>query len=76
MSEYKQFVAEKDKIDFLVEKGFQIQVIIENLNGAFVDFIHPREGTKETLHIETAIGRKYFSSILIKQNEDSYLKSE
>jgi hypothetical protein len=71
MSEHQQFLAERDKIDFLIQKGYQISFILENLNGAYVDFIHPDDGQKETIHVGTANGRKYFSSILIKQNSES-----
>lgn len=67
MSEHKQFLEEKDQIDKLVEKGYRISFINENLNGSYVDFTHPTNELKETLHISTANGRKYFSSILIKQ---------
>jgi hypothetical protein len=75
MSEHQQFLDERDKIDFLIQKGYLINNILENLNGSYVDFIHP-DGAKETLHISTANGRKYFSSILIKQKSSSYIKSE
>jgi hypothetical protein len=68
MSEHQLFIAERKKMDELLDKGFHIQFINEHLNGASVDFFHPKEKMKETLHIMTANGRKYFSSILINQN--------
>ncbi|CAG9606342.1 hypothetical protein [Pseudoneobacillus rhizosphaerae] len=76
MSEYQQFLVERNKVDFLIQKGYLINNILENLNGSYVDFIHPNDQSKETLHISTANGRKYFSSILIKQNTTSYIKNE
>lgn len=76
MSEHQQFLAERDKIDLLIQKGYRISNIEENLNGSYVDFIHPNNQAKETLHISTANGRKYFSSVLINQNTSSYIKSE
>jgi hypothetical protein len=76
MSEYQQFLVERNKVDFLIQKGYLISNILENLNGSYVDFIHPNDHSKETLHISTANGRKYFSSILIKQNTTSYIKNE
>jgi hypothetical protein len=68
MSEHKQFLTERERIDLLIQKGYRMSHIFEDLNGSYVDFIHPESQVKETLHISTANGRKYFSSILIKQN--------
>jgi hypothetical protein len=76
MSDHQQFLNEKEKVNFLLQKGYKIQSINENLNGSYVDFVHPNDKKKETLHIQTANGRKYFSSILIKQNNSTYIKSE
>lgn len=66
MSEYTQFVVERDRIDELIEKGFTIHWVKENLSGAFVEFRTP-DGEVETLHVKTAEGRKYFSNLFIKQ---------
>jgi hypothetical protein len=68
LSEHQLFLAERDRIDFLIQKGYRISFINENLNGSYVDFVHEIENALETLHISTANGRKYFSSILMKQN--------
>ncbi|MFC0472716.1 hypothetical protein ACFFHM_20085 [Halalkalibacter kiskunsagensis] len=74
MSEYQQFLAEREKIDFLLEQGYQIKAVTENFSGAFVDFElrNPdKAGHKnavERLHIVTAEARKYFSSIIIQQH--------
>jgi hypothetical protein len=74
MSEHQLFLSERDKIDVLIQKGYRISNIIENLNGSYVEFVHPTKTESETLHISTANGRKYFSSIFIKQNSSSYIK--
>jgi hypothetical protein len=71
LSDYQQYVTEREKIDFLIQKGFCIKGVLENLSGAFVQF---EKGTgkgreTETLHILTAEGRKYFSVMMIKQNK-------
>ena len=71
MSEYQEFLQERDRIDILLQKGFKIKHIMENLSGAFVEFEkkknHNGESDNETLHITTPEARKYFSVILIKQ---------
>lgn len=69
MSDYQQFLNERDKIDFLIQKGYRINKVIENLDGAYVDFLHPHDKIIQTLQIETANGRKYFSSLLIQQTK-------
>ncbi|PLR78693.1 hypothetical protein CU633_03840 [Bacillus sp. V3-13] len=69
MSEHQQFLDERDKIDFLIHKGYRINSVLENLDGALVDFIHPEEHKCETLLIGTANARKYFSSLLIQQQK-------
>ncbi|MFC0560351.1 hypothetical protein [Halalkalibacter alkalisediminis] len=71
MSSYQEFMAEREKIDFLIEQGYQIKAVAENLSGAFVEFelLTPDSaGYKEPverLHILTADARKYFSSIIL-----------
>ncbi|MBN6885970.1 hypothetical protein ACUXCC_001252 [Cytobacillus horneckiae] len=69
MSEYTQYLQEKDKIDVLLNQGYSIKSITENLSGAFVEFerITGSTITSETLHILTADARKYFSVKLIHQ---------
>ncbi|NGY87283.1 hypothetical protein F6Y05_25485 [Bacillus megaterium] len=69
MSSYHEYMAEREKIDFLSQKGFKITAVTENLSGAFVTFerIEKNQTEQETLHILTADARKYFSSLLIQQ---------
>lgn len=69
MSSYHEYMAEREKMDFLLQKGFKITAVTENLSGAFVTFerIEKNQTEQETLHILTADARKYFSSVLIQQ---------
>ncbi|CAG9619434.1 hypothetical protein [Sutcliffiella rhizosphaerae] len=66
MSDNQQYAIEKERIDFFIDKGFRIKVVEENLEGAFL-VLENKEKQEETLHIKHADARKYFSSILIKQ---------
>ncbi|WP_099364598.1 hypothetical protein [Fredinandcohnia onubensis] len=68
MSGYQVFLQERDKVDYFFQKGYKITSVIENLSGAFVDF--EKKDEKETLHIITPEGRKYFAVMLIKQQKE------
>jgi hypothetical protein len=68
MSDYQQFLDERDKIDYLIQKGYRISGVKEHLNGSTVDFLHPKGNVIETLQIGTVNARKYFASLLLKQN--------
>jgi len=74
MSEYQQFLQERDRIDFLIQKGYKIKKITENLSGAIVKFEKivgsNKETVIETLHILTPNARKYFSVKLIQQSNE------
>lgn len=70
MSDYQEFLQERHRIDYLVQMGYKIKNITENLSGAFVEFETIDEESHETLHISTAEGRKYFSVVLIKQQKE------
>jgi hypothetical protein len=67
MSDHQQYLNERDKIDFFIQKGYRITSILEHLDGATLELMHPEKKEKETLLIGTANGRKYFSSLLIIQ---------
>ena len=56
MSDYQQFLQERDQIDFLLQKGYKIKKITENLNGALVDF--EKGKNTETLHHWNGRGKK------------------
>ncbi|PFA67785.1 hypothetical protein CN378_09695 [Bacillus sp. AFS015802] len=64
MSDYQEFLSERDKIDFLLQKGFKMEKVTENLSGAFVVFKHPENKRSATLHVKTANARKYFSNLI------------
>ncbi|MBB6285292.1 MULTISPECIES: hypothetical protein [Geobacillus] len=68
---YHQFLSEREKIDYLIEQGYCMKSLKENLSGSFVEFAKadPLSGTIDiqTLHITNADARKYFSSLLIRQ---------
>ncbi|QHE61393.1 hypothetical protein FHE72_10385 [Rossellomorea vietnamensis] len=66
MSDYQEFLSERDKIDFLLQKGFKIERVTENLSGAFVVFKHTENKRSATLHVKTANARKYFSNLLFQ----------
>ncbi|MGG4264391.1 hypothetical protein [Peribacillus simplex] len=69
MSEYQDYCLEREQIDLLLERGYRITRVSENLSGAFLDF-ELIEGTKQEwkkLEIKTPEGRKYFSTLLYKK---------
>ncbi|MCF6408991.1 hypothetical protein [Pseudalkalibacillus salsuginis] len=64
MSDYKEYLSEREQIDLMFEKGYFIKNVQENLSGAIVTF--EKNGSEtETLHIKTADARKYFSNLLL-----------
>ncbi|MFB6468787.1 hypothetical protein ACE38V_18680 [Cytobacillus sp. Hz8] len=73
MKEYQQYLQERDKIDYFIQKGYRIKMITENLSGAFVEFekreINQENSVSEILHILTADARKYFSVKLMEQQK-------
>lgn len=73
MSTHREFEAEREKIDFLLEKGYIIKGVTENLSGAFLEFEYqgsnPDKQKYERLHILHADSRKYFSTILVQQQK-------
>lgn len=66
MSEYEQFMREKQKLDNFVSQKFKIVGVKEDLNGALLDLEHPG-GETASLHLETANARKYVAALLIRQ---------
>ncbi|MEH7886918.1 hypothetical protein V7654_21675 [Bacillus sp. JJ1609] len=68
MSEYQEFLQERDRLDFMLQKGYRIKNVVENLSGAFVEFENSK-GEHETLQILTPDARKYFSVLLLKQQK-------
>ncbi|MFD2445583.1 hypothetical protein ACFSO7_16610 [Bacillus sp. CGMCC 1.16607] len=70
MSDYKQFLTEKEKIDELLQKGYVFLSVVENLNGSTVDFYLKAENKIETVQLGTANGRKYFSTLLMVHSKN------
>lgn len=70
MSDYAKYQSEKEQIDFLLDKGFVISKVTENLNGSHVEFTLNQE--TESLQITTANARKYFSSLLYKDKSEHH----
>lgn len=67
LSEYEVFLQERDQVDFLIQKGYKITNVVENLNGSNVEFVKGEE--KEIVHLITPEGRKYFVVLLINQQQ-------
>jgi hypothetical protein len=67
MSEFQQFLQERDHIDFLLQQGYKIKRVKENLSGALVEF--KKGNDMEALHLLTAEGRKYVSVKVIQQQQ-------
>ncbi|MDX8291310.1 hypothetical protein SLL00_15980 [Metabacillus indicus] len=66
MSDYQEYLAERDKMDYYLGKGWKISSVIENLSGAFLVFKNQDDSEAE-MQVKTADGRKYFSAMLIAQ---------
>jgi hypothetical protein len=71
LSDYQLFLTERDQIDVLLQKGYFLKNITENLSGDFIEFEHinNKEVSGVTLHILTAEGRKYYTSLLWKDKQ-------
>ncbi|MEH7118015.1 hypothetical protein V7128_11420 [Neobacillus vireti] len=72
MSDYQQYLKERELVDLYIQKGFQIKTITENLSGAYVLFEKKDskgELERETIHVLTPAARKYFSVRLIQQQK-------
>ena len=66
MSDYQEYLAERDKMDYYLGKGWKISSVIENLSGAFIVF-KDQDDSEAEMQVKTADGRKYFSAMLIAQ---------
>lgn len=78
MSDHREFEIEREKIDFLLEQGYIIKGVTENLSGAFVEFEYQGndngKSKKERLHVLHPDSRKYFSTILVQQQKKQSVK--
>jgi len=71
MSSSKEFVLEKEKIDFYLCNGYEISIVTESLDGAYVEFEQQDNcEDKQSLVLNTADGRKYLSSIIFEQQKE------
>ncbi|MCY9695077.1 hypothetical protein [Paenibacillus alginolyticus] len=68
MSEYVQFKLEKQKLNDFVAQKFRIVGVKEDLEGAWLDLEHPG-GETANLQLKTANARKYYVSLLHKQDQ-------
>ncbi|TXK75936.1 hypothetical protein [Paenibacillus sp. N3.4] len=66
MSDYKQYMQEKLRLDGFVAQGFKIAGVKEDLSGTWLELEHPG-GEAAQLHLTTANARKYFATLLIEQ---------
>ena len=75
MSDYTQYVEERERIDSFLAQGFTIQRVMENLDGAYVEFIKGEDAggayQKHILHIISPDARKYFSVKLIESQRST-----
>lgn len=78
MSDHREFYMEREKIDYLLEQGYVIKAVTENLSGAFLEFLYtgsdPEQPEVERLHILHPDSRKYFSTILFQQQKKQEIK--
>lgn len=67
MSEYQQYLQERNSIDLLLNKGYRITRVMEDLSGATLELAKMENGERKTevLQILTANGRRYFSVLLL-----------
>lgn len=70
MSEYEQFMLEKQKLDDYTAQKFKIVGVKEDLSGAWLVLEHPG-GETATLQLKTANARKYYATLLIKQGQET-----
>lgn len=70
MSHDEAFLAEKLKIDDLVERGYTITSVQGTLDGDVVEFEHKTlKSDKETILFTNPDSRKYFATLYIKQQQ-------
>ena len=67
MSEYHQFIEEKEKVDFYFNEGYEVYSIIENLSGMLVEFSTTKFAGEKRIQVllTTAEARKYIATRLL-----------
>lgn len=70
MSDHQLYLQEKNRLDGLLERGYKIKNVMENLSGTFVELENSKQVSEGLLriHLTTANARKYFSIKLIEQS--------
>lgn len=70
MSDHQLYMEEKNRLDVLLESGYQIKGVMENLSGTFVELNKEQETSEAIvqLHLTTANARKYVSVKLMGQS--------
>jgi hypothetical protein len=69
MSEYEQFLKERDQIEALIQKGYRLKRVTETWNGDLVEFERTGNPKLENLLLTTPNARKYFTVKLLKQKK-------
>ncbi|MEH6942928.1 hypothetical protein [Bacillus sp. JJ722] len=70
MSDHQLYVQEKNRLDALLEQGYKIKNVMENLSGTFVELENSNQVPERLvrIHLTTANARKYFSVKFIEQS--------
>lgn len=67
MAEYMNYQSEKQMVDQLIEGGYDILEVKDDLNGSGVHFFHAEKNERTSLHLGNANARKYVATILSLQ---------
>ncbi|WP_050180392.1 hypothetical protein [Domibacillus robiginosus] len=73
MSDYKEFVKEKEAIDALIDDGYRIIAVKETLEGDFTEF--ERHLERKELHLLTAEARKYIGTLIVEAKRRKHIDS-
>ncbi|MER1998553.1 MAG: hypothetical protein ABS882_02170 [Lysinibacillus sp.] len=63
MSEYKEYIEEKQMLERYFELGYKVTAINENLSGMYIEFSSP-ESIQQTILLTTAEARKLIATKL------------
>ena len=70
MSDHQLYMEEKNRLDVLLESGYHIKGVMENLSGTFVEMCKEQANSENVvqIHLTTANARKYVSVKLMEQS--------
>lgn len=71
MSEYDDFLAEKNQVDELIKNGYIITGSRGTLDGDVVEFENKMTSDKKTMLLTNPDSRKYFAIRCIKQQKSN-----